>query len=162
MDNIFIVPVLIGTTPLLALFLLLFLRKQQIKEYIFCLKEAKAVINGRWIKTATMGLQYVLLEGEYQGRQVRCGVTCGGNGVVGGVEAFLLVKPHKEFPKRIFLWDYPHPSNDTTLKDGWIEMRRGCYLPSWKTFFESSQFINTLEKLADVCEKIESGEIRLK
>ena len=133
---ILIIFVVIGTIPLL-----IYLRKRTIERYAGYFKDAKYIIHGEWIKYG------LVLEGEYKGRKVRCGIE------EEDIMAFLKMKLNMV------------PNDLTRAKYEWIDWHWKTFnepMPSLlfnQRFFEKGYFIEQLEKLFQFCEKTESGEI---
>lgn len=131
-----IILVVIGAIPLLF-----YLRKRTMKRYAGYLKDAKSIIRGEWIKYG------LVLEGEYKGRKVRCGIE------EENIMAFLKMKLNMV------------PTDLKRAKYEWIDWHWKIFnepMPSLlfnQRFFEKGYFTEQLEKLFQFCEKTKRGEI---
>jgi len=112
------------------------------------------LINGRWVKEGEN------LEGIYQGRKMVIRIEYN-KGIPYSHRVYM--KPNKEIKLPTLMWDYPHPTPATSLKDGWITART-LFAPWlwWKWRNINSEDIQTLlEEYSAICFRIETGEIRI-
>lgn len=131
-----------------AIFLFIYLRKRTVNKYYDVLNEVKSIINGRWLNyNWVYGFR---IEGEYQGHRVRCGIRDDDKGL-----AFIEAKLNKVAAKTIFVLDFPHPTPETNLINGWIVNRFPVF--NWKGFFQRESFINELNKFIQICKELENG-----
>ncbi len=157
--------VLIILIVLWVILLFFYLRTRTIKRWGGYLKEAKAVIKGKWLKFGKV------LEGEYQGRKVQCGLY---SDDIGGTPVpFLRMKPNKSFnafgikPKNEWIdVNSFSPNFQKNLRSG-IKRDLINYVMhpcefSTICFFKKDYFVAELERFSQFCEKVEIGEIKLK
>lgn len=144
MPVVLIILVVIGT-----ILLLFYLRKRTINRWVGYLEEAKSIINGEWLKFGK------LLEGEYKGRKVQCGIFEDEN-----AQPFLRMKPLTiDVTMNKYEW-IDSRSFPLTLNFPSLLIHGGEYMVL--DFFKKGHFIEELEKISQFCEKVEKGEAELK
>jgi hypothetical protein len=110
------------------------------------LKDAKAVINGEWLKPG------LVLEGEYKGRKVQCGIQEGRTPAA----AFLKIKNKKITPE-------PKSPEDGWVTDNNLIAANNNSLvltpvTPVRGFFNKRLFIERLERMTQFCEQVERNE----
>ena len=131
-----------------GILLCFYLRKKDIEKYTAVLEEARSIIKAKWINPISA------IEGEYNGRKVRCQIE----GFADDISISLKMQPRK----------FALANKKISAKEEWINLIQDYkyidrqYKPFLEITFNKDSFIRELIILNQYCEKVEKDELRFR
>ncbi|MCP4653065.1 MAG: hypothetical protein GY858_06760 [Candidatus Omnitrophica bacterium] len=142
------------TLIIIAILFFTVLYFRTVSEYFTLLRKIEPVIGGEF-KSGFL-FNSIHLVGEYDGRQIVCGVEQLRDG---GDALFVKIKLHEPSPEKKDL-EGSRFSKKVVLFGGWIQPR--LYIR--KNDFNNQHLINTLDQLSRICDELERscGQFKIK
>ena len=129
-----------------GILLCFYLRQKEIEEYTAVLEEVRPIIKAKWINPISA------IEGEYNGRKVRCQIE----GFADDISISLKMQPRK----------FALANKRISAKEEWIDLNTGYKFialqckPFLEITFNKDSFIKELIILNQYCESVERNELR--